>query len=68
MAKLRITYDIEYDDGLDGSKDYVLDRIETKLNKVLGEFSKDIFNGGFVVSPVKIKKLEKKGELNADIR
>lgn len=65
MAKVKISVEVEYDRRMQGSFDYAAGRIEKKINKVLGEFSKEVFNGAFAVSPMQIKEIKEKEKKNA---
>lgn len=65
MAKFRVSVEVEYDRRIQASFDYAVGRIEKKINKVLGEFSKEVFNGAFAVSPVQIKEIKEKEKKNA---
>jgi len=60
MAEFRITVDMSYDDRLQTTADYVFERIEQKINKVLQEYSKEHFSKSFVISPAVIKEIKKK--------
>lgn len=68
MAKQEISVVVTYDDKMQGSFNYAVDRIAMKINKVLGEFSKEIFSGSFVITPVQIKEVKEKEKKNANIR
>lgn len=58
MAKFRVSVEVEYDDKLKGTTDYVLGRMEEKINKVLREYSNEHFSKSFVMSPAVIKEIE----------
>ncbi len=65
MSKQEISVVVTYDDKMQGSFDYAADRIASKINKVLGEFSKETFSGSFAITPVKIKEVIEKEKKNA---
>jgi hypothetical protein len=65
MAKFKLIVTVEYNDGLQGTADYVFDRMESKINKVLQDYSKEVFNGSFVISPAELKLQKEKEKKNA---
>lgn len=69
MARFRISVEVEYDNRLKDTADYVFGRMEKKINKVLQEYSNEYFSKSFVISPADIVEItQKKEKKNANIR
>lgn len=66
MARFRVSVEVEYNDKLKDSANYVLGRMKDKINKVLQEYSNEHFSKSFVMSPAVIKEITEKEKQNAN--